>query len=96
VSGIHPAVNGTPRKMPGAKTIVATWASLDGCGAEEQGEPLDVDRTVPGAETTVSRFRGCRDGAVVELFTMNGAQHVPRVDAAFASSTWSFLSAHHR
>lgn len=93
VPGIHPKAKGT---LPSAQAIVSTWAKLDGCTKTEDAPPLDLDPALAGAETTVVRHAGCAGDSVVELLTLHGGVHVPRLGPAFAASTWAFLSAHVR
>lgn len=66
--------------QPGAREPVRRWAERAGCdlSAPESDGPFDLDFKVPGAETTVTRYRrGCRGGRVFELWTMEGSYHVP-------------------
>lgn len=66
--------------QPGAREPVRRWAERAGCdlSAAESDGPLDLDFKVPGAETTVTRWRrGCRGGRVFELWTLEGSYHVP-------------------
>jgi poly(3-hydroxybutyrate) depolymerase len=62
------------------------------------GEHVDVDATLgtaaAPAETTVTRWAGCRPGGVVELWTVPGGGHTPRVSAAFPGAVLDFLEAH--
>ena len=58
--------------------------------------PLDLAANVPGAETTVERWGGCRPGGDVELWTVRGAGHVYPRQPAFAKAVVDFLLAHPR
>ncbi len=62
---------------PSAKQSVATWAQKNGCTGDlvDTGMTLDIDGTLPGAETSVARYT-CTSGAA-ELWTIHGGQHVP-------------------
>ncbi len=93
VHGIHPLAKGT---LPSAERIVDAWARLHGCTTVEQAPPIDLDPSLEGAETTVLRRGGCAGGSVVELLTVQGGVHVPRLGPAFPASTWAFLSEHAR
>ncbi len=78
---------------PGAMTSVADWAAFDGC--TKAGEGAHLDRTLAGAETSVTHFEtGCRDGSAVELWTVRGAGHVPTFSSAIADRVLDFLLAH--
>lgn len=82
---------------PAAPKVVETWAKLNGCNATPSpaGAPIDLDKGVPGAETTVTSYPGCRDGAVTELWSMAGTKHVPMDLAAdLGEQIWTYLSAH--
>jgi polyhydroxybutyrate depolymerase len=46
----------------------ADWASQDGC--DRSGSTSQLDPTV-----TLTQYRGCRDGAAVELYTISGEGH---------------------
>ena len=65
---------------PGATEVVWRWAERAGCNADarEDLEPIELDHSAAGAETTVQRIReGCADGVAVELWTMRGVGHFP-------------------
>ena len=81
---------------PGAVQTVTTWAQRNGCtGALEPGDaPLDLVSTIPGAETVRQRVAGCPAGGAVELWTMKGASHVPRLTPSFTEAVRAFLMAH--
>jgi polyhydroxybutyrate depolymerase len=60
---------------PGALETVQRWVTLNGCAAPEPGPTLDADARNPGAETTVTRYTGCRPGGSVEFWEMAGSGH---------------------
>lgn len=80
---------------PSATTTVADWAQLDGCGptATDDGVTLDLDTSLLGLDTDVQRFTGCARGDV-ELWTINGGQHIPSFGSAFAPAAIDYLLAH--
>ncbi len=82
-------------RPPGAVELVTRWAERAGCGTDAVVEldPIDLDGLVSGAETTVQRIReGCVDGITVELWTMQGVGHVPRLTpAVFAERVLAWL-----
>jgi polyhydroxybutyrate depolymerase len=88
----------TGHAYPSTETTVADWVGLDGCAGtpDTSAAPLDLDSGLPGAETTVSRYRGCQGGATVELWTMKDGQHVPAVGPAFVPAVLDFLLAQSR
>jgi polyhydroxybutyrate depolymerase len=82
---------------PGAKTTVADWVTLDGCGttADTSAPPLDLDTRLAGAETTVTKYAtGCKPGGHAELWTIAGGAHLPSLTASFSTSVIDFLFAH--
>jgi len=86
--------NGVP--YPSAEEAVSAWAERDGCSAGRHAEgSLDLDRAVPGAETSRAAY-ACSNGLAVELWTMSGSGHVPQVGPSFAEHALDFLLAHPR
>ena len=76
---------------PAARDTIADWAKRDGCAASAAAPPMDVDPALPGAETEVTRWSGCRGGAA-ELWTMHGGTH--GMDSRFVEPAWRFLASH--
>lgn len=63
---------------PGALATAEAWAAQDGCDASPSaGAPLDLDVSIDGEETSVSRWNGCQSEAAVELWAIEGGTHVP-------------------
>ncbi len=82
--------------FPGAAQSVADWAAFNGCtGAlAPTGRTLDLDATLPGAETSVSAYASCPAGAA-ELWTIHGGQHVPNFQMpTWVQSIYAFMMAH--
>jgi polyhydroxybutyrate depolymerase len=77
---------------------VAQWAGLDGCGTTQTpGPSLDLDTTVAGAETTTTSYDGCPSGISVELWTIQGAGHIPNFDQpTFAPLILQYFQDHRR
>lgn len=92
-----PIEGGTdPRgSLPSAKGSVEFWARQGGCEAMPTTVgTLDLENNLPGAETTISRWAGCKKGGA-ELWVMKDAFHVPSFKRpAWAEATWAFLSSH--
>ena len=81
---------------PSARDTVAAWGTIDGCGAlQPTGTRLDLDSRLPGAETVVERYEGCRGGAV-ELWTIQVGSHIPSWTDGWSAPVWDFLAAHPR
>jgi Poly(3-hydroxybutyrate) depolymerase len=81
------------RDYPGAEETVAQWRELNGCSdvADTSTPPKDLDDAVREAETVVTVYTGCRDGSRVELWSMEGSFHVPRLNDSFAPAVLDFL-----
>ena len=88
------AIGGVP--YPSALGSAQTWAAYGGCDiASTSGAPLDLDVTLPGAETTVQRFDdNCTAGGSSELWTIVGGTHVPFLGATFRTELMDWLEAH--
>jgi polyhydroxybutyrate depolymerase len=82
---------------PSTAESLAGWAAIDGCAGtlQDSGERLDLEAGIAGAETRVSRY-ACDTGAV-ELWAMQGAQHVfqPRLPELL-DAMMDWLEAHRR
>ncbi|MEJ7598753.1 MAG: hypothetical protein WKG01_12665 [Kofleriaceae bacterium] len=86
---------GTP-DSPGAVESVTRWAAHDGCDATRTpGPTIDLDTTVAGAETRTESF-GCPAGRGVELWSLEGTEHLPNVVSTFVPAVWPWLLAHVR
>ncbi|HYH51127.1 MAG TPA: alpha/beta fold hydrolase [Acidimicrobiia bacterium] len=81
---------------PGAVETVAAWAAHTGCTGElaATGRTLDVDQSVPGAETVEEARSGCPSGIAAALWTIEGGGHVPPFNENWAAAIWSFMSTH--
>lgn len=81
-------------KYPSAADTVAHWAALAGCTGDLATEArLDLESSLAGEETRVDRYGSCARGAV-ELWTVEGGKHAPRLGAGFAGAVFDFLEAH--
>jgi polyhydroxybutyrate depolymerase len=81
----------------GAVPSVTQWAGLDGCGgARTRGADLDLEVGLAGAETKVEATSGCASGVAVDLWTMEGAGHVPTFGVTFPQVAWKWLTEHRR
>jgi len=81
---------------PGAVETVETWATYDGCAlVSEPGEPLDLEASISGAETEVTRYvTDCRRGGSGELWSIVGGSHIPSLSTDFGPAVIDFLYAH--
>lgn len=94
----HPDPDREP--VPGAWGSVTRWAERAGCNLDAVGElpPIDTDSAVDGDETTIKRYsEGCVNGAVMELWTIEGGGHVPIVwDTDFTPQILAWIAARHQ
>jgi polyhydroxybutyrate depolymerase len=80
---------------PGAETTLAEWAKRNGCSTSlTPSASLDLDATLAGSETDVSRYDSCAPGGAAELWKMVGVGHVPNMSAQWAPSIVDFFFAH--
>lgn len=83
-------------EAPGAVESVSRWAAHDGCdAARAPGPALDLDAVVAGAETRTERF-ACPAPAAVELWTLEGSDHLPDMVGSFPLNVWPWLEARAR
>lgn len=83
--------------VPSAVESVAQAAARNGCtGAPTAGEPKDLDSQLPGAETAVAVTGGCPADGAADLWTLEGAGHVPSFSPAFVPELTAWLDAHAR
>ncbi len=82
---------------PGAVTTAETWANYNACSLTPDltAPPIDLDASIPGAETTVARYnRDCAAGGSAELWTIQGGAHSPTLSADFSRLVVEWLYAH--
>ncbi len=83
---------------PGAVAVSSFWQNANGCSVQTDSSapPLDLDESLPGAETIVTRFTGCPTEGDVELWSIQGAGHIPDFQPTFHEMVWDYFSAHSR
>jgi polyhydroxybutyrate depolymerase len=85
---------------PGAQATAETWATNDGCdeASSTLTERIDVDADRAAgddpAETSVTEWSGCEQGATVQLWTIPDGTHDPSISPAFADAVLDFLVDH--
>jgi polyhydroxybutyrate depolymerase len=81
-------------RYPSVAETISLWKDRLGCSGEpDRGvAQLDLDVRIPGAETRVDRFVGCR--AALELWTIDHGAHSPAFGRAWAEAVWAFFKAH--
>jgi polyhydroxybutyrate depolymerase len=86
---------GGTAQYPSAAVSVGDWAMFNGCAGAltPTGRTLDLDATLPGAETVESTY-ACTTGAAT-LWTIHGGNHVPNFQMpTWAQSIYAFMQAH--
>ncbi len=103
LGNIVPGRDGKPRpgSFPGAEASVEMWADFDGCATTGVAQPerLDLVEHLSGADgpvdTTVTVYdKGCRDGSAAELWSIEGADHIPAFSTDVPRRIIDFLLAH--
>ena len=81
---------------PSARQTVENWAARNGCGtAGVDSSTFDLDRTLAGMESTVTRYTsGCRPGGSAELWTIAGGAHIPELSDHFTRLTVEWVLGH--
>jgi len=81
---------------PSAQKTVELWAAHDGCDlTTTQGPAKDLESSIAGAETVVSVYNSnCKPGGHVELWTVPGGKHIPKLSNDFKTQVIDFLDAH--
>ena len=84
------------KPISGAEKIFAAWGSLNKCVGPSQRIPekLDLDRKIPGAETTETQYLQCPSGTAIQFWRISGASHVPNLSKNFTKDVVDFLLAH--
>ena len=76
-----------------AEDTAKRWAQIDGCqGTPAPRPPLDLESTIAGDETAVAAYTGCQGGSEVQLWTIHGGHHVPKLTNAFTPAVLDFLT----
>ncbi len=81
---------------PGAKKTVENWAAHNGCAKTGSVTgALDLEGTVTGLESTVTRYTSdCRAGGSAELWTIGNGSHMPEISDHFGELVVEWLLAH--
>jgi polyhydroxybutyrate depolymerase len=81
---------------PSAKQSAERWAERNGCATTGiDAGTLDLDRSVAGMESTVTRYTsGCKPGGSAELWTIGDGAHIPELSQHFTQLVVEWLLAH--
>ena len=88
--------NGGPA-VPSAEETTQVWAMKDGCQttADRSAPPMNLESNVPGEETAVVRYPGCRPGGAAELWTIRMGSHTPNfIRPLWAEKVWDWFATH--
>lgn len=87
----------TDASTVGALSSVAQWAQKNGCGTTRTpAGDLDLVGSLPGAETHRSTEVGCPADGAIELWTIEGAGHIPVFGSAFLPALMEWFTEHRR
>ena len=92
--GSKPEASDDDDGFPGAAELARRWAGIAGCDldAAETLARIDIDQSLPGAETVPTRYRqGCADGTAVELWTIEGGSHGPALGDEIGARVLAWL-----
>jgi polyhydroxybutyrate depolymerase len=85
-------------KQPYASVKAATgkWAQIDGCSTSASvvnKKKFNYESVLAGSETIKASYK-CPKGVDVEMWTIAGGAHLPKINAAFTTAVFDFLLAH--
>jgi polyhydroxybutyrate depolymerase len=88
-----------PRNAPANASVVRNlqmWAGYNGASnpVTDPAPSTDLTLDVAGLDTVITRYTTCPPGGAVELWTINGAGHVPTLSSEFAPRLIDGLLAH--
>jgi polyhydroxybutyrate depolymerase len=79
---------------PGVASETGKWAEINGCSNLVANKTrFNFESVIAGSETTKAAYK-CPKGLAVEMWTIAGGKHLPKLNAAFISSVFDFLLAH--
>jgi polyhydroxybutyrate depolymerase len=81
---------------PSVKDETGKWAQVNGCSTSASvvnKKKFDYESVIAGAETSKAAYK-CPKGLAVEMWTIAGGEHLPKINSAFTSAVFDFLLAH--
>jgi len=84
-------------RYPSALASIGNWANYNQCQGDLVTDPdsVELDASVPGKETTISRYDSCANGVHVELWISHGGEHSPDLASThpsrFSKRSWRWL-----
>jgi len=93
---VNPPYPANMPPYPGAEKAVRLWAEYNGAAdpVTDPAPSLDLTTDVAGLDTVITRYTNCPPGGAVELWTINGGNHIPTLSPAFAPAIIDWLLAH--
>jgi poly(3-hydroxybutyrate) depolymerase len=80
-------------RHPSAEKSLAYWAKYDACSGDPAPDrQLDLDPSLPGAETQVASYPGC-SGRRVELWRIPGGNHTIGLSRLSVQAIVDFINA---
>jgi len=84
-------------QFPGAVATTDIWQAKDHCATTRTTlDPIDLDHNLEGAETIDELADGCPSGIDVELWTVEGGEHLLATNPDFGDRLTAWLLAHPR
>jgi len=82
--------------FPAVVRTIQVWAGYNGAQdpVKDPAPTLDLDSSISGLDTVVTRYTNCPAGGVVELWTINNSGHRPTLSAEFSPRLIDWLLAH--
>lgn len=80
---------------PYATVTTGFWSQRNGCGPASRRADRDLT-TLAGAETRTTAWQGCDRNGALELWSVEGAGHVPDIQPSYSEEVLDWLLAHPR
>lgn len=82
---------------PSVKDETRNWAGINGCSTStpliKAKGTFDYEPSLAGAETSKESYK-CPKGIAIEMWTISGGVHVPKLNSAYISAVFDFLLSH--
>ena len=85
----------SPLQYMSAVEAVNWWSKFNQCKEiKPVSDKLDLESNIKGDETAIQRAIECPQGGAVELWSIQGAEHIPPLSDTFAQQIWDWLNQH--
>jgi len=86
--------NDPKQPYPSVAVETGKWAEINGCSTSVASKiKFNYESVLAGSETSKAAYK-CPLGLAVEMWTIAGGAHLPKINSAFISSVFNFLLAH--